>query len=103
MNCNDLIGRTADYTGGTLEPERSEEIEEHLRDCKICAAFLNTYLTICCLGKEIPTKKISADFQARLFSSILEKVKREKPPASLPFSITDDKPSHSLQLLSKET
>ena len=44
LTCRDVIEDfLADYLDGTLTPQVVAELEEHLRACRACMAYLNTY------------------------------------------------------------
>ena len=44
LTCRDVIEDfLADYVDGVLSPDISADLEEHLRACQACLAYLNTY------------------------------------------------------------
>jgi hypothetical protein len=43
LTCKDVIGLMLDYLEEALTPEALEGFGEHLRECRPCVAYLNTY------------------------------------------------------------
>ena len=43
MTCKETIAVLADYLEANLSPDLLAELERHLRACKPCVAYLNTY------------------------------------------------------------
>lgn len=43
MTCRDAIAILGDYLETALTPDTLETLEQHLRDCAPCVAYLNTY------------------------------------------------------------
>ena len=43
MTCKDVIGLLADYLEATLTEAQVAELEDHLRACDPCVAYLRTY------------------------------------------------------------
>ena len=41
--CKECLELLHDYLEGELNPDISASLEEHLRDCPPCIAFVNTY------------------------------------------------------------
>ena len=42
MNCKEIFDRLGDYLDKELDPHLCDEIEEHIKDCEPCIAFINT-------------------------------------------------------------
>ena len=40
--CTDLLSGMSDYVDGEMEPERSNKLEEHLKNCPPCLMVLKT-------------------------------------------------------------
>ncbi len=43
MTCKDAIAVLADYLEAAMSPELLAQLEQHLRDCAPCRAYLATY------------------------------------------------------------
>ena len=43
LTCQDVIRLLVDYLDTTLSAEACVALEQHLRDCPPCVAYLNTY------------------------------------------------------------
>jgi anti-sigma factor (TIGR02949 family) len=43
MTCREAIAVLGEYLDAALGPDVATELEEHLRDCPACVAYLNTY------------------------------------------------------------
>jgi len=42
MRCEEIFARLGDYIDKELDPHICSEIEEHIKDCEPCVAFINT-------------------------------------------------------------
>ncbi len=42
MDCKEIFDKISDYIDQDLDPGICDEIEEHIKDCEPCIAFLNT-------------------------------------------------------------
>jgi hypothetical protein len=43
MTCREAIALLSDYLEMTLSPAMLQGLEDHLRDCRPCIAYLNTF------------------------------------------------------------
>jgi predicted anti-sigma-YlaC factor YlaD len=43
MTCREAIALLSDYLETALSPEALQSLEDHLRDCRPCVAYLNTF------------------------------------------------------------
>ena len=65
QHCKDCVDLLGEYIEGTLSPERSKELEEHLSFCPPCITFVRTYratrkLCRSALAREMPTELMSS-------------------------------------------
>ncbi|MGK7345513.1 MAG: anti-sigma factor family protein [Candidatus Nitrospinota bacterium M3_3B_026] len=42
MRCEEIFQKIGDYLDKDLDPHICEEIEDHIKDCEPCVAFINT-------------------------------------------------------------
>ncbi len=77
ITCKDLVEFLVDYLDGTLEPETARALEEHLKDCQNCQAFLNTYKATLASLKELACEEMPAELRARLASFLKARIRRE--------------------------
>ena len=50
--CKECLDLLHDYLEGSLNPETTEALGNHFKDCPPCIAFLNTYKSTTSLCKE---------------------------------------------------
>lgn len=66
MTCKDAIAILADYLESTLSPELVEKLDEHLRDCAPCRAYLATYRETKSLAAEAGRVEMPEEMKTRL-------------------------------------
>ena len=66
MTCKDAIAIMADYLETTLSPELVEKLEEHLRDCAPCRAYLATYRATKSLAADAGRVEMPDEMKTRL-------------------------------------
>ena len=65
QHCKDCVDLLGEYIEGTLSPERSKELEDHLSLCPPCITFVRTYRAtrkLCrhALAAEMPPELVSS-------------------------------------------
>ena len=83
MTCQRVTAMIRDYLAGELAPEIAAALQEHLRDCPDCTAFINTYRrttrrTTQAL-QSIRYEDIPAEMQSRVRQFLRAKSKRFPP------------------------
>ena len=78
MTCKDAIAILADYVESTLSPELVEKLEEHLRDCAPCRAYLATYRETKSLAADASRVEMPEEMKTRLREFLLAQL-RERP------------------------
>lgn len=78
MTCKDAIAILADYLESTLSPELVEEIEEHLRDCAPCRAYLATYRETKSLAAEAGRVEMPEEMKTRLREFLLAQLRERR-------------------------
>ena len=57
-----------EYLGGTLDPARTAELEQHMEGCADCRGLVNVWTAL----EEWKAPEVSPDFDARLYARIAE-------------------------------
>jgi predicted anti-sigma-YlaC factor YlaD len=79
LMCREVImDFLADYLDGTLDSRTAEEVEGHLRLCRACMAYLNTYrLTRELLGRQAAQAAMPEEMKDILRRFMRERMARE--------------------------
>jgi len=78
MTCKDAIDILADFLEQTLTPGAVEQLEEHLRDCAPCRAYLNTYRKTHGLVGEAGRMEMPAELKSRLHEFLLDQLGKQQ-------------------------
>jgi Putative zinc-finger len=78
MTCRDAIDMLADYLEAALGPGVAEALERHLRDCRPCQAYLNTYRKTRELAGRVGTEEMPPEMKEHLRRFLLEKLRQGK-------------------------
>ena len=66
MTCQQAVEHVTDYLEGALPPDERTRLEEHLRDCRWCAVYLQQMrVTIATVGR-IPEESLSLEARTTL-------------------------------------
>lgn len=66
QHCKDCVDLLGEYIEGTLSPERSKALEEHLSLCPPCITFVRTYRAT----RKLCRSALAADMPKELMSSL---------------------------------
>ena len=75
MTCERVTALIRDYLAGELNPEITEAFEEHLRLCRDCVAFINTYKKTTQAVESLRYADIPAEMQIRVRQFLRAKIK----------------------------
>lgn len=78
MTCKDAIAILADYLESTLSPELVEKLEEHLRDCAPCRAYLATYRKTKSLAADASRVEMPEEMKTRLRELLLAQLRERR-------------------------
>lgn len=78
MTCQDAIAILADYLESTLSPELVEKLEEHLRDCAPCRAYLATYRKTKSLAADAGRVEMPEEMKTRLRELLLAQLRERR-------------------------
>ena len=78
MTCKDAIAILADYLEFTLSPELVEKLEEHLRDCAPCRAYLATYRKTKSLAADAGRVEMPEEMKTRLRELLLAQLRERR-------------------------
>lgn len=78
MTCREAIGALADYLEAALGPDVAEELERHLRECRPCQSYLNTYRRTRELTGRMGTREMPPEMKEHLRQFLLERFRRQE-------------------------
>ena len=78
MTCKDAIAILADYLESTLSPELVAKLEEHLRDCAPCRAYLATYRKTKSLAADAGRVEMPEEMKTRLRELLLAQLRERR-------------------------
>lgn len=78
MTCKDTIAILADYLESTLSPELVEKLEEHLRGCAPCRAYLATYRKTKSLAVDAGRVEMPEEMKTRLREFLLAQLRERR-------------------------
>jgi anti-sigma factor RsiW len=78
VTCKDAIAILADYLESTLSPELVEKLEEHLRDCAPCRAYLATYRKTKSLAADAGRVEMPEEMKTRLRDLLLAQLRERR-------------------------
>ena len=78
MTCKDAIAIMADYLESALSPELVEKLEEHLRDCAPCRAYLATYRKTKSLAADAGRVEMPEEMKTRLREFLLAQLRERR-------------------------
>jgi anti-sigma factor RsiW len=78
VTCKDAIAIMADYLESTLSPELVEKLEEHLRDCAPCRAYLATYRKTKSLAADAGRVEMPEEMKTRLREFLLAQLRERR-------------------------
>ena len=79
MTCRDAIGLFSDYLESAMSAEALGELEQHLRDCAPCVAYLNTFRRSRELTREASEVEMPPELKRRLRQFLLARL--QDPPS----------------------
>jgi anti-sigma factor RsiW len=74
MTCKEAIAVLADFLDASLTPELAAELEEHLRDCAPCRAYLSTYRKTRELAARAGRAPMPAEMKSRLYRFLVDRL-----------------------------
>jgi anti-sigma factor RsiW len=78
VTCREGIAVLADYLEGAMSPELLQELEEHLRGCRACRAYLATYRKTRSLAADCGRVEMPKEMKARLREFLLTRLRKER-------------------------
>ena len=75
MTCREVIDVLADYLEATLSGATLQRLEDHLRACAECLAYLATYRRTVGLAGAVSRVEMPAEMQHRLKAFLLEELR----------------------------
>ena len=78
MTCKEGIALLADYLDGALSADLARALEEHLRGCRACRAYLATYRKTKALAADANRVKMPEEMKTRLRQFLLRQLREER-------------------------
>jgi len=78
--CQQVTALLADYVAGALDPATTQALEHHLRACRDCVAFLNTYQATHGAIRALRYEEMPAVLQEEMLTFLRHKL-QGTPPA----------------------
>ena len=78
MTCKDVIGLLADYLESTLTEAQVAQLEDHLRACEPCMAYLRTYRRTKELAARTERVEMPAEMMDRVRQFLVRLLSSEK-------------------------
>src|SRR5262245_7980905 len=72
MTCRELVELLIDFVSDELPPEHRQRIEQHLRCCPPCEAYLASYQTTIRLTRQLPCEPLPPQLEQRLRAALRE-------------------------------
>jgi anti-sigma factor RsiW len=72
MTCHELVELLIDFVSDELPPEHRQRLEQHLRCCPPCEAYLASYQTTIRLTRQLPCEPIPPQLEQRLRAALQE-------------------------------
>ena len=72
MTCRELVELLIDFVSDELPAEHRQRIEQHLRRCPPCEAYLASYQTTIRLTRQLPCEPIPPELERRLRACLQE-------------------------------
>lgn len=79
MTCQDAIAVLSEFIEHALSPEALLELEEHLRGCEPCRAYVNTYRKTRGLTRKAATSEMPEEMKERLRAFLLRQLGGDSP------------------------
>jgi anti-sigma factor RsiW len=80
ITCRELAEFLDDYVSGQLDPLRAQEFERHLKVCRTCVNYLNSYRQTIAMGKAAfadDAAQAPADVPPALIRAILDSASKK--------------------------
>jgi len=74
LNCRHVWDQISDYIDGTVAPELRAAVEEHLANCRHCAAVLDSTRNILVLVADERTFELPVGYSDRLHARLREEM-----------------------------
>jgi anti-sigma factor RsiW len=82
MTCRELVELLIDFVSDELPAEHRQRVEQHLRRCPPCVAYLDSYQVTIRLTKQLPCEPLPPELEARLRAVLQELRKNSSSPES---------------------
>ena len=79
ITCRDMAELLFDLISSEVPPERHGQIEQHLRTCPSCVAYLETYRLTIALTRQLPRSELPTQQEARLWATWTQYIENLNP------------------------
>jgi anti-sigma factor RsiW len=70
ISCRELVELLCDYVSDELPPERRDHVDQHLRHCPSCAAYLQSYTSVIQMTRSLPAAPLPPGLVQRLSDAL---------------------------------
>lgn len=77
--CQQVTALLAGYVAGALDPATTQALEQHLRACRDCVAFLNTYKATLGATRALRYEEMPAVLQEEMLNFLRHKLQGTPP------------------------
>jgi hypothetical protein len=81
LHCKDVWEYISEYIDQQLEPTVLADIENHLENCEVCSAVLDSTRNVLVLTADDRTFELPVGFSERLHRRLMEVIREETGPA----------------------
>jgi anti-sigma factor RsiW len=79
MTCRELVELLVDFVSDDLPPEHRERVEQHLRRCGPCVAYVESYRVMIKISRKLPCEPLPPQLTERLKAALAD-IKRGSSP-----------------------
>jgi anti-sigma factor RsiW len=81
MNCREMVELLIDFVSDDLPPEHRQRLEQHLRRCPPCEAYVESYKLIIKMTRKLPCEPIPPQLAERLKAALAD-IRRGSAPTA---------------------
>lgn len=70
ITCRQLVELLIDFVSDELPPDHRAQVEQHLRDCSPCVAYVESYQLTIRLTRQLPCEPLPPDVAGRLRAAL---------------------------------
>ena len=79
MDCQRVTSLIVEYLSWALDAQATSAWDHHIRSCRDCSAYLNTYLKTIEAIQSLPSRRISPEARERIQRSVQYRITHSSP------------------------